>query len=171
MDELVRQLGVEWKLLLAQIVNFVILFLVLKKFLYKPLINLMNKRREKIIDGLEKAEKGEEEFKKIQEIREKELAKIQKEAETIIVKAKEIGDEKQQEILKEAEGKTRKIIDEAKGRIEIEKEKMLKEVRQDIANLVVNATEKVLKEKIDEKKEGKLINEVIDKLEKSRSGI
>lgn len=164
MDELIRQLGVEWKLLLAQIVNFVILFLVLKKFLYKPLINLMNKRREKIIEGLEKAKKGEEEFQKIQEMRERELAKIQKEAEVLIQKAKEIGDKKQQEILKEAEDKTKKIIDEAKGRIEIEKDKMLKEVRSDIANLVVNATEKVLREKLDEAKEKKLINEALDKL-------
>ena len=164
MDELIRKLGIDWKLLVAQIVNFVILLFLLKKFLYKPLINLMNKRREKIIEGLEKAKKGEEEFVKIAELREKELAKIQKEAEGLIQKAKEIGDKKQQEILKEAENKTKKIIEEAKGRIEIEKEKMLKEVRKDIANLVINATEKILKEKIDEKKDKELINQAIGKL-------
>jgi len=164
MDELIRKLGIDWKLLLAQIVNFVILFLVLKKFLYKPLINLMNRRREKIIDGLEKAKRGEEEFAKIAELKERELAKIQKEAEGLIQKAKEIGDKKQHEILKEAEEKTKKIVEEARGRIEIEKEKMLKEVRQDIANLVVNATEKILKEKIDEKKDKELINQAIGKL-------
>ena len=121
MDELIRKLGIDWKLLVAQIVNFVILLFLLKKFLYKPLINLMNKRREKIIEGLEKAKKGEEEFVKIAELREKELAKIQKEAEGLIQKAKEIGDKKQQEILKEAEEKTKKIIEDAKGRIEIER--------------------------------------------------
>ncbi len=164
MGELIHKLGIEWKLLLAQIVNFVILFLVLKKFLYKPLINLMNKRREKIIEGLEKAKKGEEEFKQIEIIRQRELAKIQKEAEVIIAKAKEIGDEKQQEILKEAEEKTKKIIEDAKGRIDIEKEKMLKEVRQDIANLVINATEKILEEKVDENKEKELINRVMGQL-------
>lgn len=164
MEDLIHKLGVDWKLLLAQIVNFVILLFLLKKFLYKPLINLMNNRRQEIVEGLEKAKKGEEEFQKIQELREKELAKIQKEAEALIQKAKEIGDKKQQEILKEAEEKTKKIIEEAKGRIEIEKEKMLKEVRQDIANLVVAATEKILKEKIDEDKEKKLINEALSKL-------
>ncbi len=164
MEDLIHKLGIEWKLLLAQIVNFVILFLVLKKFLYKPLINLMNRRRDRIIEGLEKAKKGEEEFQKIQEMRERELAKIQKEAEALIQKAREIGDKKQQEILTEAEEKTRKIVEEARGRIEIEKEKMLKEVRQDIADLVINATEKVLEEKIDEEKERKMIGEVIGKL-------
>ena len=164
MEDLIHKLGIEWKLLLAQIVNFVILFLVLKKFLYKPLINLMNRRRDRIIEGLEKAKKGEEEFQKIQEMRERELAKIQKEAEALIQKAREIGDKKQQEILTEAEEKTRKIVEEARVRIEIEKEKMLKEVRQDIADLVINATEKVLEEKIDEEKERKMIGEVIGKL-------
>lgn len=171
MDELFHKLGIEWKLLLAQIVNFAILLFLLKRFLYKPLINLMNSRRQKIVEGLEKAKKGEEEFQKIQELRERELAKIQKEAEIIIQKAKEIGDKKQQEILKEAEEKTKKIIEEAKGMIEIEKEKMLKEVRQDIADLVVTATGKILEEKMDKGREKEMINEVIKKLEKQRSGI
>ncbi len=54
MEDLISKLGIEWKLLLAQIVNFVILFLVLKKFLYKPLLNFMNNRRQKIADGLDK---------------------------------------------------------------------------------------------------------------------
>lgn len=171
MDELFHKLGVEWKLVLAQIVNFVILLFLLKRFLYKPLINLMNNRRQKIVEGLEKAKKGEEEFQKIQELREKELAKVQKEAEVIIAKAKDVGDKKQQEILKEAEEKTKKIIEEAKGMIEIEKEKMLKEVRQDIADLVVTATGKILEEKMDKGREKEMINEVIRKLEKQRSGI
>lgn len=164
MDELIHQLGIDWKLLLAQIVNFVILLFLLKKFLYKPLINLMNNRRQKIVEGLEKAKRGEEEFQKIQELRERELAKIQKEAEAIIAKAKEAGDKKQQEILKQAEEKTKKIVEEARGRIEIEKEKMLKEVRQDIANLVVAATEKILEEKMDSQREKKLVDQVIGKL-------
>ena len=164
MEDLIHKLGIDWKLLLAQIVNFVILLFLLKKFLYKPLINLMNNRRQKIEEGLEKARKGEEEFQKIQELRDKELAKVQKEAEVIIQKAREVGDKKQQEILKEAEEKTKKIIEEAKGRIEIEKEKMLKEVRQDVADLVVTATEKILKEKVDKNKEKEMINEVFNKL-------
>lgn len=171
MNELLAKLGVEWKLLLAQIVNFVILLFLLKKFLYKPVINLMNNRRQKIIEGLEKARRGEEEFQKIQELRERELVKIQKEAEVIIAKAKEVGDKKQQEILKEVKEKTKKIIEEAKGMIEIEKEKMLKEVRQDIADLVVTATGKILEEKMDRGREKKLISEVVDKLERQRSGI
>ncbi len=164
MDELINKFGIDWKLLVAQIVNFVILLFLLKKFMYKPLINLMNSRRQKIVEGLEKAKKGEEEFQKIQELREKELAKIQKEAERVIQKAKDIGDKKQQEILKEAEEKTKKIVEEARGRIEIEKEKMLKEVRQDVANLVVTATGKILEEKVDSEREKKLVNEVIGKL-------
>ncbi len=167
MEDLISKLGIEWKLLLAQIVNFVILFLVLKKFLYKPLLNFMNNRRQKIADGLDKARRGEEEFAKIAELREKELAKIQKEAEVLIQKAKEIGDKKQQEILKEAEEKTKKIIEDAKGRIEIEKEKMLKEVRQEIASLVVNATEKILREKISSDKEKQFIDEAIRTLGES----
>lgn len=161
MEELIHKFGIDWKLLLAQIINFLILLFLLRKFLYKPLIDLMNKRRQKIVDGLEKAKKGEEELEKIQEFKEKELAKIQKEAEIIIAKAKESGDKKQQEILKEAEEKTKKIVEEAKGRIEIEKEKMLKEVRQDIANLVIDVTEKILKEKVDDKQEKKLVEETI----------
>lgn len=167
MEELIYELGIDWKLLLAQIINFCILLFILKRFLYSPLIKFMNTRREKIIEGLEDARKGKEEFEKIQELKDMEMAKIRKQAEKIIQKAKEIGNEKQKELLKQAEEKTKKIFLEAKNKIEIEKEKTLKQMQQDIAHLAIAATEKILQENINEKQEKKLINSVFNKLKEN----
>jgi len=166
MEELITKLGIDWKLLLAQIINFVVLLFILKKFLYTPLVKFMNDRREKITKGLEMAKRGEEEFEKIQELKEVELAKIQKQADSTIQMAKEIANKKQQEILKQAEEKTKKIILEAKNRVGLEKEKMLKQARKDIAHLVIAATEKILQQKMDDPQKNKIINKVFNELKR-----
>lgn len=161
MDELIQKLGIEWKLLIAQIINFVILFFVLKKFLYSPLVKFMNARKEKIVSGLEKAEKAEKAFEKIQEQKEQELAIVHKQAQSIIVKAKESADEKQQEILKFAEKKAQKIIDDAKQQINAEKEIMIKQIRSDIAHLVTDATQKILEQEMNEQKQKNLTQKTL----------
>lgn len=161
MEELITKLGVEWKLLIAQIINFAILLFVLKKFLYTPLVKFMNARKEKIITGLEKAEKAEQAFAKIQKQKEQELAKIHKQAQEIIVKAKESADKKQQEILKSTEKKAQKIIDDAKQQIKAEKEIMIKQIRGDIAVLVADATQKILEQEMNEQKQKDLTQKTL----------
>lgn len=161
MDELITKLGVEWKLLVAQIINFVILLFVLKKFLYTPLLKFMNTRKEKIVQGLEKAQKAEEVFNEIQEQKQQELAKIYKQAQEIIVKAKESASQKQQEILKTTEEKAQKIIMDAKQQIQVEKEIMIKQIRSDIAHLVTDATGKILEQEMTKEKEKKLTQKTL----------
>ncbi|MDA2935792.1 F0F1 ATP synthase subunit B [Patescibacteria group bacterium AH-259-L05] len=161
MEELIHQLGVEWKLLIAQIINFVILLFVLKKFLYAPLVKFMNMRKEKIVSGLEKAEQAEQAFEKLQEQKEQELAKIHKQAQSIIAKAKETGDQKQQEIIAATEKRAQKIIDDAKSQIQAEKEVMIKQVRSDIADLIAGATSKILEQEMTEQKQKDLTQKTL----------
>ncbi|MDA2922162.1 F0F1 ATP synthase subunit B [Patescibacteria group bacterium AH-259-L07] len=161
MEELVTKLGVEWKLLIAQIINFAILLFVLKKFLYTPLVKFMNTRKEKIVSGLEKAQKAEEAFNKMQEQKEQELAKIHNQAQSIIAKAKETGDQKQQEIIAAAEEKAQKIIDDAKSQIKVEKDVMIKQVRSDIADLIAEATSKILEQEMNEQKQKDLTRKTL----------
>ena len=92
---LLGQLGINWKLFLSQAVNFVILFFILRAFVYKPLIEIIKKRNFKIKEGLEKAEEAD--------IRLKEVDVIAKE------KIK-VADNKAVEIIKETEQKA-KILD------------------------------------------------------------
>lgn len=164
MEELITKLGIEWKLIIAQIINFTILLFVLKKFLYAPLVKFMNVRKEKIIAGLEKAEQAEQAFEKLQEQKEQEFAKIHKQAQSIIVKAKETGDQKQQEIITAAEKKAQKVIDDAKTQIHAEKKEMIKQVRSDIADLIAEATSKILEQEMTEQKQKDLTRKTLEVL-------
>jgi len=62
------QLGIDWRLLLSQAVNFFLLLFILRLFVYKPLVNVLKERRQKIEEGLAKAEEAEERLHEVDEI-------------------------------------------------------------------------------------------------------
>ncbi len=165
MNELIQNLGIDWKLLIAQIINFAILFFLLKKFLLKPILGLLEARRQKIEKSLKDAERIEKELTEIKEKREGILNNANKKAEEIFSEAKEIAQSRKTETLNETRKEAEKILEEAKVSIEREKQKLVDEARGDIAELVVMATEKIIKEKLDEEKDRELVKEVLTKIE------
>jgi len=161
MEDLVKIFHIDYKLVIAQAINFTVVLLVLYKFAYNPILKILNDRTERIEKGLKDAEGAQ---KKMEEITEKEkevLIEAKKEAQKIISEAESRGEKNQAEMIVEAKGKIDKKIDEAKAKIEDEKKKMLQEVKAEISDLVVLATEKILDEKIDGEKDKELIKSAI----------
>jgi F-type H+-transporting ATPase subunit b len=159
--ELLNNLGINGKLLLAQIVNFVILLFVLYKFAYGPVLKMLEERTEKIEKGLKDAEAS---HKKLAEISEKEaavLVEARKKAQEIIKKAEDSAVTQAQAIVTVAKEQTEKMLATAQKQIEQEKEKILLEVKSEVANLVVMATEKIIHEKLDMQKDQELISQSI----------
>lgn len=161
MNELVHNLGIDWRLLIAQVINFVILFFLLKKFLFKPVLGLLEKRREKIEKSMRDAERIEKELAAIREKREEIIKTANQKAEEILHEAKEIAESQKTKILADTKKETEKMLDEARASIEKEKDKLVDEAREDLAELVLLATEKVVREKLDEEKDGELVREVL----------
>jgi F-type H+-transporting ATPase subunit b len=157
-------LGFDWKILLGQIVNFVILFFLLKKFAFKPFFEVLRKRKKTIEDGLKRAEEAEESLKEADVLKNE----IKKSGEGII-----------KEALRDAEKKAKTRLDEAVVLAEEEKNRIIENARQ-IARQETEATkdkrrrevleqtfllaEKFLKEKIDKQKDEKLLEEMILKI-------
>lgn len=161
MDELVKTFHIEAGMILAQLVNFVIVFAVLYKFAYGPILKLLNERTKKIEKGLKDAEKS---HKKLAEISEKEaavLVEARKQAQEIIKKAEEMAVTQSQSIVLTAREQTEKMLAVAQKQIEQEKEKILMEVKSEVADLVVMATGKIIHEKLDSNKDQELIQESI----------
>lgn len=159
--ELLSNLGINWKLLLAQIINFLILLFVLHRFAYKPILKMLNDRTNKIEKGLKDAEESR---KKLAEIAEKEkeiIAKARKDAREILKKVEDTAKKNKEEIAIEAKNQAEKIIINAKASIESEKAKMFREVKAEVTELVVMATEKIIGEKVDAKKDKELIEQAI----------
>jgi F-type H+-transporting ATPase subunit b len=161
MDELIKTFHIETNLLLAQFVNFAIVLFVLWRFAYAPVLKTLNDRTEKIEKGVKDAESAS---KKLSEMTEKEkevLVNARKEAQEIIKKSEGEAKKNAESIILTAKEQNEKMIADAKKMIEQEKAKMFSEVKSEIAGLVVSATEKVIHEKLDEKKDRELIEKAI----------
>lgn len=156
-----EKLGIDWKLLAFQVFNFLLLFFILRKVLYKPVLNFLEARRKKIEEGLKKAESFEEEWQKIKDIQKDAALKSEKEASVVIEKARLSAEKKEKEILAFAQQKSEKIIEEAKQDISREKDKILEEVKKEAGDFIVFATEKILKRTLKDEDQKELVKETL----------
>jgi F-type H+-transporting ATPase subunit b len=157
-------LGINWKLFLAQLVNFAIVLFIFWKWVVKPLGKTLSDRQTKIESGLKNAAYMEEEKKKFEEWKNDEMRKVRNDAEKVLKTATETADKIRVDTVNGAQSQADKIIEQAKTAIEGEKVQMLKEVKSSIADLVVQASEKILKSKLDSKKDHELVSESVKEI-------
>ena len=157
--EVLGTLGINWKLFLAQLVNFGIVLFIFWKWVVKPLGETMIKRTEKIEQGLKNAEFTEAEKKKFEDWKQKEMKKVRAEADHILRTTTDTANKIKQDTIVDAQNQANKLVEQAKANIESEKSQMMKEAKQDLATLVVAASEKILRGKLDDRKDHELIND------------
>lgn len=142
--ELIEKLGIDWKLLIAQIVNFFILLAVLYKFVYKPVLSTLDKRSKTIEKGIHDAKKSEERLEQIEREREEKLAKAEKEIGLMFAQAKKDAESIKDDIVKNAASQGEDLLRRAKVQIEEQKQAMLEEVKAEVVTFIVKATGKLL---------------------------
>ncbi len=147
MAELFEAFGIDWKILVINLVNFGALLLVLWYFLYGPIVRMLEARRRQIAEGVEAAEKSKEELEKIEQSRAALLAKAGKEADDVLSNARAMGNEKQREIVGAAEVAAARALKEAEAQASEMKAAAIAESKQEVAKLIVLGIEKTLKEK------------------------
>jgi F-type H+-transporting ATPase subunit b len=157
-------LGIDWKLFLAQLVNFGIVLFVFWKWVVRPLGKTLTDRQTKIESGLKNAEYMEEEKKRFEEWKNSEMKKVRHEADHILRMTNDTANKIKQETIVEAQKEATNLVQQAKASIESEKVQMIKEIKQDVATLVVAASEKILRTKLDERKDKQLIVESLKDL-------
>ena len=162
MEALIGTFHIDYKILIAQIVNFSIVLFVLYKFAYGPLVKVMNDRTEKIEKGLKDAQEANKKLTETEEREKEVLGKARKEAQAIIESAEKTALKNKDELLAEAKKKSEEILENAKRQIEDEKVKMISEIKSEIADLVVAATGKVIDEKMDKSKDDAIIKKAIE---------
>ncbi len=155
---------IDWKILVGQIINFAILFFVLKTFVYKPFLDLMKKRRETIEDGVNKSIEADKQLNKVQELR-REMEKVTEDEKKKILSAAEAESKKRaEESMKKAEEERAALLIKAKKEAEDLKEKESEKTRKETVDNAFALAEKLLKENIDEKKGKQLTDEFLKKL-------
>lgn len=155
--DILAKLGIDWKLFVAQLVNFAILLLVLKRFAYKPMLAFLEERTNRIEKGLKDADIARE---KLEEsiVREKEiLDNARQEARKILEKAEESGRKHMEDSLRKASEDIERMKTGFTLQMETEKNQLMTEARQELADVVILTVEKVLREKINTETDEKLI--------------
>ena len=159
--DIFAKLGIDWRLLIAQAVNFAILLFVLHRFAYKPMLAFLAERTERIEKGLQDAEAATVKLASLEE-KEKEVLKAARaEAKALIAKTEESAKKRDAERQKETEAKIATLLIEAEGKIQEERAKSMRDAKEELGSLVLAAVEKVIKEKMDPEKEKALIEKVL----------
>jgi len=161
MDSLIETFHINKQLLLAQIINFAIVFGVLYYFALKPLMKIMQARTKKVEKSLEDAKKIEERLLSAEEEYKKIINNGKKEANSILEKANLQIEERKKEMINKTKEEIGQIINQEKAKMQAEKSSVLKEIKKDVAGLIATSLEKILGEKLDAKKDHELIKKII----------
>jgi len=161
MESLIETFHIDVKLIIAQMINFAIVFSVLYWFAFKPLSKVMAERTSKIEKGLADAQKVEEKLAETEREFNKALVQAKKQANQILEKAAVDAEAGKRQMTAKAKEEIGAIINREKQKMQAEKAVTLKEIKKEVADLVIAAVEKVLGEKMDEKKDREMIKKII----------
>ena len=152
-------LGINLGMLIVQIIAFTIVFLTLNAWVYKPMLNMMETRKQKIAQGLEDARVAAEARADAQKEADKILVDAQAEAAKIVREATERAAVAGQDVKAAAEAEAAKAREAAMSEAELERNRILGDLRGQVASLAIAAANKLVGETIDEKKQHALLDE------------
>ena len=165
MDKILIDFGIQPVYLAAQIVNFIILLLILKKFLYKPILKVLNDRKETVATSLLNAETIEHRLQETDQESLIKLSEVSTHAKSIINNAKKTADQ----IIADAHAKVKAdieiMMEKGKQSISIEREVMKNELREELADLVILGIERVAGKVLDESDQKNILAQAIQRLE------
>lgn len=164
MAELLHQLNVEPSVIAAQITGFLLLWLVLARFLFRPVLALMRSREEEIKSTYEDAENSRTEAEEFRADYEKRLADIESEARSRIQAAVKEAQDSKNEILADAKSRSDDMLERGRQDLEREREKTLAQLREEVVDISLAAAGKLIGEALDEARHRKLVNDFIDRI-------
>lgn len=154
-------LGINLGYLISQIINFVLLLVILRVFLYKPIVNMLDKRRETIRTDLEEAENARSQAEAAKQEYEKQLEEAREERRSILAQAREQADKMREEILDKARGEAQGLVAKTEEEMETLRRQALAGAQDEMVELAMAAAGKVVGESLDAKAHRRLIQEFI----------
>lgn len=152
-----------WTIILTW-VNLFVLFLLLKKFLFKPINEMLNARNEEIESSYKEAESAKAKADMLKGQYEQKMVSVKTEADEIIKSAVEKANRRSDGIVNDASEQAKHIMKKSQKQIEQEKRNAVSEAKEDIASMVVDVVEKVIEKRFDDTDDKKLISDIIDRI-------
>jgi F-type H+-transporting ATPase subunit b len=156
-----EKLGINVTWLLAQVVNFGLLLFILWQFAYKPVLKMLNDRKQKIQESLDYSERVKREAAEQQKEFDRTLEETRREMQAAVAAAAQSGEKERETILVQARDDARKMIDQAKGQIEYERKQMLSDLREEVVRLSLLAAQRVVSQSLDDKAHRQLVSDFL----------
>lgn len=166
MEDLIKNFGITWYYLGAQIANFLIILYILKRFAYKPILEMLEKRKSLIAKGQQDAMKAQEALRKATEQEEDILRKAQSESKKILSDAKNQAEEIVMKANDKGKTQVEKMLSDASEQIQKDRRTMEKELAVNVTRLALDMLKASMAGVIDEKEEEKIVEKAAKKLEK-----
>lgn len=164
MDSLISTFNLDWKIIIAQLVNFAIVFFVLYKYALKPLSTLMSERKKTIEQGLMDARLSAQKIEEVSTLYNKELAQAQIESQKLLQEMKQEIETKREDLINKAHLEAEKIIKDGQISLENQKNKMIHEAKKEVGIIVGKALENILSDSLDSETKNKLVKKAISEI-------
>ncbi|SVB93017.1 uncharacterized protein METZ01_LOCUS245871 [marine metagenome] len=148
------------------IITFMVLFFVLAKFAWKPLMKMLQEREEMIRDSLDDAEKAKTELEHLNEESEAIMTKARAEAQTILANGKAAAEKVKEDTISKAKEQAIKILEKTEKQIQIEKDKAIADIKQEVVNLSLSVAKKLINKNLNDADNKSLIEETLKKVNK-----
>ena len=160
-------LKIEPGLMIWTVITFLVLLVVLRMFVWKPLLSMLDEREKRIRDALSGAERAKHDAERTLVEYKETLSKAEVEGHARIQKATEQAHTEREEIVSASRHEASQLLEDAKAEIQHEKERALQELRQTLGDLAIAAASKLLDENLDDSRNRKIVDDFIRRLPES----
>src|SRR5829696_345457 len=164
MGDTLQQLGISWPKLIAQMVNFAIILFVLWKFAYRPVLKLLEDRRQKVAEAMANAENAKADLARAEGARQEILNQANVQATKLIEEARAAAARVQEQETQKAIAAAKDIVEKARQATEAEHARMLADLRREVGRLVVATTGRVVGKTLTPDDQQRLANEATREL-------
>lgn len=160
--ELFEALGLDIRILLAQFINFAVLVFVLYRFAYKPIFEILEKRRKSIENGVRQSQEAEKRLEDAKKKSKDIVKEAKKEAKEIVEEAQHKARKRKEEIMRDAQVEIQEMMSRHKEEMSQEKERIIEDVKMDIARLIVIGVERVSNVRVSEKEASHFMEKALE---------
>jgi len=154
-------------LIIWTIITFALLVVVLGKFAWKPLLQALQSREQEIADSLKKAEEAKKDAERMMQENKIAMEKASTETARLIAEGRAMAEQLKSDIVAKANESAKKMLDQAKDEISREKDSAMAQLRSEVAELSISVAEKILDESLDNAKQKKMVDKVLQQLQKN----
>lgn len=154
-------LGLDLKYTISQILSFLILFWLLQRFLFPPLLRILNERSDRINTSLRQAEEIQQQLARTQADYQERMEQARRESQDIVARATQMGEKLKDEIVADAHQQSEAMLNRARVEITSERERAVAELRGQVADLALLAASQVVGKSVDDATNRRLVQDFV----------